>query len=118
MIKGGYLPQMLIYLLGVLLSSFAQIMLKTEASKEHAGVIAEYLNWRVIAGYGIIFGCTILTLLAYRGGLPVSWGNVLESAGYVFVTALGVTILKEKVGRDKLIALAVILAGILLFTIS
>lgn len=80
-------------------------------------MIAEYLNPRVIIGYGIIFGCTILTLLAYRGGLPVSWGNVLESAGYVFVTILGVTILKEKVGRDKLIALGVILAGILMFTL-
>jgi len=59
----------------------------------------------------------ILTLLAYRGGLPVSWGNVLESAGYVFVTVLGVMILKERVGRDKLIALGVILAGILMFTL-
>ena len=114
---GGYLLPMLIYLLGVLLSSFAQILLKTEASKEHASMIAEYLNPRGIIGYGIIFGCTILTLLAYRGGLPVSWGNVLESAGYVFVTILGVTILKEKVGRDKLIALGVILAGILMFTL-
>ena len=114
---GGYLLPMLFYLLGVLLSSFAQILLKTEASKEHASMIAEYLNPRVIIGYGIIFGCTILTLLAYRGGLPVSWGNVLESAGYVFVTILGVTILKEKVGRDKLIALGVILAGILMFTL-
>ena len=117
MTSGGYLPQMLIYLLGVLFSSFAQILLKKEASKEHGSLIAEYLNLRVILGYGIIFGCTMLTLLAYRGGLPVSWGNVLESAGYVFVTLLGVTILNEKVGRDKLIALCVILAGILLFTI-
>ena len=114
---GGYLLPMLIYLLGVLFSSFAQILLKTEASKEHSSMISEYLNPRVIIGYGIIFGCTILTLLAYRGGLPVSWGNVLESAGYVFVTILGVTILKEKVGRDKLIALGVILAGILMFTL-
>lgn len=117
MSANGYLPQVLIYLLGVLLSSFAQILLKSEASREHKSVIAEYLNVRVIAGYGIIFGCTILTLLAYRGGLPVSWGNVLESAGYVFVTILGVTILKEKVGRDKMIALAVILGGIILFTV-
>ena len=117
MTGSGHLPQMLIYLLGVLLSSFAQILLKKEASKEHDSLISEYLNLRGILGYGIIFGCTILTLLAYRGGLPVSWGNVLESAGYVFVTVLGVMILKERVGRDKLIALGVILAGILLFTL-
>ena len=117
MSQNGYPVQALIYLLGVLLSSFAQILLKKEASGEHDSLIWEYLNPRVIIGYAIIFGCTILTILAYRGGLPVSWGNVLESMGYVFVTVLGVTLLHEKVGREKLIALGVILVGVLMFTL-
>ncbi len=112
------LPYALIYLMGVLASSAAQIILKKEAVKEHTTLVAQYLNLRVIIGYGIIFGCTILTLLAYRGGLPVSWGNVLESCGYVFVTIFGVTLLHEKLSREKLGALVVIMAGIIMFTLS
>ncbi len=114
----SFLPFALVYLLGVLLSSFAQIILKKEAVKEHASFLAQYLNPSVIIGYGIIFGCTLLTLLAYRGGLPMSWGNVLESGGYVFVTLLGVTILKEKVSKEKLAALVVIMVGIVLFALG
>lgn len=113
--NAAYLPFALIYLSGVLLSSASQIILKKEAVKPHGSLWQEYLNPRVILGYGIIFGCTLLTLLAYRGGLPVSWGNVLESSGYLFVTAFARLFLGERVSRSKLLALGVILAGILLF---
>ncbi len=105
----------LIYLAGVFFSSCAQIILKKEAVREHDSMIKEYLNPRVILGYGITFGCTLLTVLAYSKGLPVSFGNVLESMGYLFVTIMGMTILGEKVGRRKWMALAVIMVGIFLF---
>ena len=113
-----FLPFAFIYLSGVLLSSCAQIILKKEAVKEHRSLLKQYLNPRVVIGYGIIFGTTLLTLLAYSGGLPVSWGNVLESSGYVFVTILGVTILKEKLTKEKAAALAVIMAGIVMFALG
>ena len=116
--KASYLTCVLIYLAGVFLSSVSQIILKKEAMREHDSFLKQYLNPSVILGYGIIFGCTVFTLLAYRGGLPVSWGNVLESAGYIFVTVMGVTILKERVTKEKLISLCVILAGIILFTLG
>ena len=111
----SFLPYAAIYLVGVLLSAAAQILLKTEAGKNHKDPVREYLNPRVILGYGIIFGVTFLTLAAYRGGLPVSWGNVLESSGYFFVTVLGVIVLKEKVTVKKVLALCVIMAGVVLF---
>ncbi len=116
--SASFLPFVFVYLLGVFLSSFAQIILKKEAMKEHASALREYLNPGVIIGYGIIFGCTLLTVTAYRGGLPVSWGNVLESSGYLFVTFFGVTLLKEKVTKEKGIALCVIMAGILMFALG
>ena len=116
--NAAFLPFACVYLAGVLLSSFAQIILKKEAMKEHDGFLRQYLNPGVIIGYGIIFGCTLLTVAAYRGGLPVSWGNVLESSGYLFVTLFGVTLLKERVTREKGIALCVIMAGILLFALG
>ncbi|MBQ6323137.1 MAG: multidrug ABC transporter [Lachnospiraceae bacterium] len=115
--RSKILTGVLIYLVGVFFSSVSQIILKTEANKEHKNILAEYLNVRVILGYGIIFACTMLTILAYRSGLPVGWGNVLETAGYVFVTILGCTILKEKINAAKITALAIIAGGIILFTL-
>ena len=113
-----YLPAVLIYLTGVFFSAVAQIVLKKEAVKDHKNIIMEYLNPRVIIGYGITFGCTVLTLASYRKGMRVSWANVLESMGYIFVTLLGVTILKEKITYKKLISLGIILTGVILFSLG
>ena len=110
------LPYMGIYLLGVFFSSCSQILLKKEAVREHKNFLAQYLNPPVILSYLIFGGCTLLTLLAYRR-LPVNYGPVLESAGYLFVTVLGVVFLHEKVNRKQLAALAVILAGILIYAL-
>ncbi len=105
----------LIYLAGVFFSSCAQILLKKEAMKPHDSFLKQYMNPRVILGYGITFACTLLTVLSYRVGMKVSWSNVLESTGYLFVTVLGVTVLHEKVTREKWISLGIILAGVVLF---
>ncbi len=115
--SGFWLP-VLIYLAGVLASAFAQILLKKEAMRSHDSFLQEYLNPRVITGYAITFGCTMLTILSYRFGMLVSWSNVLESMGYLFVTALGVLILHEHVSRRKWRALLVIIAGVAVFALG
>ncbi len=108
----------LVYLAGVFASACAQIILKKEAMKPHESLVKEYLNFRVILGYGITFGCTLLTVVSYRLGMKVSWSNVLESMGYLFVTFMGISLLKERVSREKWIALAIILTGVMLFTLG
>jgi drug/metabolite transporter (DMT)-like permease len=49
--------------------------------------------------------------------VPLSMGPILESCGYIFVTVLGVIILKEKISKRKLLGLVAILIGIVLFSI-
>ena len=115
--NGFPLSYVAIYLFGVFLSSGAQILLKKEACRKHKNIFREYLNARVVLGYGIILGVTLLTVLAYHGGLPVSWGNVLESCGYLFVTVFGVVLLKEKISKRKMLALFVIMTGVVLFAL-
>ena len=114
--RSGFLPYMAVYLLGVFLSSCSQIFLKKEAVKTHTSFLAEYLNPSVIVSYLVFGGCTLLTLFAYRR-LPVNYGAVLESAGYLFVTVLGVCFLKEKVTGKKMAALIVIFTGILIYAL-
>lgn len=107
----------LIYLLGVFLAAVSQVLLKKAAMRPHKNFVMEYLDWRVILGYGIFVGCTLLSILAYKG-IPMGLGPVLEATSYLYVTVFGVTIFKEKLSRKKCIALAMILAGILIYALA
>ena len=105
------LPYVLLYLASTFLASISQVLLKKAALREHKSLLAEYTDWRVILGYGLFVGCTLLTMLAYRG-VPLNVGPVLEATGYLYVTVFGVTIFHEKMNPKKILALALILAGI------
>ena len=82
------LPYVLLYLCSTFLSSVSQVLLKKAALREHKSVLAEYTDWRVILGYG-----------------------------YIYVTIFGVTIFHEKMNPKKIIALAMILVGILVYAL-
>ena len=114
--KNELLLYSLIYVSAVFISAVSQIMLKLSARKEYKSRIHEYMNPLVIVSYGLFFGCTLITLLAYRK-VPLSLGQILESSGYIFITILGTTILKEKLSKKKMIGMAVILLGIFVFTL-
>ena len=103
-------------LLSVFVSSIAQVMLKKAAQKEYESVLKEYLNPQVIAAYGIFFSATLLTIFAYRG-IPLSMGGILESTGYIYVTFFGVTIFHEKLTKKKLLALGMIIAGVVVYSL-
>jgi multidrug transporter EmrE-like cation transporter len=106
-----------ILLLSVLVSAVSQVFLKKEAMRPHASVIREYANARVICAYALFFISTLMTVLAYRG-IPLSLGPVLEATSYIYVTAFGVLIFGEKVGVGKIIALALIITGIVVFAVA
>ncbi len=103
-----------IMLISVFVGSVSQVMLKKAAQRTWASPIREYLNPLVICAYILFVGCTLVTVLAYRG-IPLSWGPVLEATSYIYVTAFGVWIFHEKLNRRKLVALALILAGIFIY---
>ena len=78
-----------IMLSGVFISSVSQVLLKRAAMEHHESRIREYLNLKVILAYLIFFCSTLLSIVAYRG-IPLSWGPILESTGYLYVTFFGV----------------------------
>lgn len=101
-------------LLGTFISSVAQVLLKKAAQKTYGSVWKEYLNAPVIAAYAIFFAASLLSVFAYRV-VPLSMGAMLEATGYVYVTAFGVLIFREKVNAKKVIALGLILCGIAVY---
>ena len=110
------LPYLLLYLFSTFLASVSQVLLKKAALREHKSLLAEYTDWRVLLGYGLFVGCTLLTMLAYKG-VPLNVGPVLEATGYLYVTLFGVTIFHERMDPRKIGALALILAGILVYAL-
>ena len=112
-IKSGYL---LLYLLSVFLAAVSQILLKKAALIKHDNIIAEYIDVRVLAGYGIFLLCTFMTMYAYKG-IPMNIGPILECTGYIYVMIFGAIFFKERITRGKIIALMVIVLGVIIYTI-
>ncbi|MEH2944999.1 multidrug ABC transporter [Lachnospiraceae bacterium KK002] len=106
----------LVFLIAVFMSSVSQILLKKSANKEYDNKIKEYLNFPVIIAYGLFFCSSLVVVLAYKG-VPLAMGPVLEATGYIWVSILGGIFLKEHISRKKVLGLAVIIIGILVFNI-
>lgn len=98
----------------VFISTCSQILLKTSSSIEYSSRIKEYLNWRVILGYGMLVVSTILTIFAFKG-LDYKNGPIIESLGYVFIMILSKIFLDEKITKNKIIGNSLILLGIAIF---
>ena len=105
-----------LYLASVFLSAVSQVLLKKAALRPHRSMLSEYSDIRVVSGYLLFFICTLLTALAYHG-IPMSLGPVLESTGYIYVTTFGVLFFHEKLNCRKVLALALIVFGICVYSL-
>lgn len=106
-----------IYLFGVFISAVSQVLLKKSAMRKHDSVVAEYLNPQVIFAYAIFVCATMLTVISYRV-VPLSLGPILEATSYIYVTVFGVMIFGERITRRRAIALALIVGGILVYSLG
>lgn len=106
-----------LFLLGTFISSVSQVMLKKSAQRSYPTRLAEYANPLVAGAYVIFVAATLLTIVAYRV-VPLSLGPILEATSYVYVTVFGVTIFHERMSVRKLVALGLIIAGIVVYSLS
>ena len=105
-----------IYILGVVISSISQVLLKKSADVERESKIKEYLNFKTIFAYGMFFLATLCSVFAYKY-VPLSMGPILGTIEYVFVAILSYYLLKEKISKRKLIGLITIILGVLVFSL-
>ncbi len=102
--------------LAVFVASVSQILLKQSAQMEHKNIIYKFLNWRVILGYALLFGTTIINVFAYRG-VELKVTPMIESTGIIWVTILAIWFLKERPSKRALLSIAVTVIGIIVFSI-
>lgn len=103
-----------VLLLGTFISAVSQVILKKAALKTYNSKIKEYLNLPVLFAYTLFVLTTLMCIVAYKV-VPLSFGPVLESTSYLYVTVFGVIFFKERLTKKKALALALIIAGILVY---
>lgn len=109
---------MMYYLLvvfAVLAAAGAQMLLKQGAKKQYPSFIRQYLNPWVIVGYGIMGMSMLLNIFCLSRGIQVKEVSIIESLSYLFVPCLSWMFFKEKVTWRKAGAIAVIMAGVVVF---
>lgn len=106
----------LILLSSVFISSISQILLKKSAEISYSSKLREYLNPYVISGYGLFFGCTLLSMFALKV-VPLSMSPIIESLGYIFVAVLSFLFLKERFTKRQMLGTILIIMGVLIYSI-
>jgi drug/metabolite transporter (DMT)-like permease len=109
---------MIYYLLvvfSVLAAAGAQMLLKQGAKKQYASFWRQYLNPWVIGGYGIMGASLLLNIFCLSHGVQVKEVSIIESLSYLFVPLLAWLFFREKITLRKAGAIAVIMAGMLVF---
>lgn len=101
-------------LAAVLISAVSQIFLKSSANVTYENKLKEYLNPRVIIGYGLMVLSTLCVIYAYRG-IEYKNGAVIESLGYLLIMILSRLVFKEEITRNKIIGNLLILLGVFIF---
>ena len=109
---------MMYYLLvvfSVFAAAGAQMLLKQGARKHYSSFWRQYLNPWVIGGYGIMGASLLLNIFCLSHGVQVKEVSIIEALSYLFVPCLSWMFFKEKVTWRKAGAIAVIMAGVMVF---
>jgi len=105
----------LLVIFSVFIAACAQLLLKKGAKMHYDSFIRQYLNVWVIGGYAIMFAAMFTNIFALTKGVQVKEISIIESLSYLFVPLLSYIFFKEKISVKKIIAIAVIICGIIIF---
>ncbi len=111
-------PWIFIFALAATIAAFSQMLLKKSATEEHENALKEYLNWKVIVGYGLMFVGMLLGVIGYGHGVQVKEGPVMESIGNVWIVFLSWLFFKEPITKKKVIGNILIILGIIVFNLA
>ena len=106
----------LIFIFAVFIASVSQILLKKSANNNHKNWLKEILNIRVFIAYSMFVLSSILIIYAYKG-VQLKYGSIIQSSGYIFILLLSKIFLEEKITKNKILGVTLIIIGIVVFKI-
>jgi drug/metabolite transporter (DMT)-like permease len=104
----------LLYIFGVILANYSQILLKKATLAVYDAKWKEYVNRYVISGYSLFVINAGLNVIAMKG-VPLKQAPVLESLSYVVILVFSWYFLGEKITKRKVIGNIIIIIGIAVF---
>lgn len=107
----------ILVILAVFSAAGAQMLLKKAATIKYPSVIRQYLNPWVIGGYSIMGVVMLVNIFAMSKGVQLKEVGIMESLSYLFVPCLSWMIFKERLTWLKILAIAVIMVGVIVFFI-
>ena len=102
-------------LFNVFVAAIAQMLLKKGAISRHASLAKEYLNPWVIGGYGLMGLSLLSNIYVLANGVQLKELGTIEAFSYLFVPALAFVFFKEKLSPRKVLSIALILVGVVIF---
>lgn len=105
-----------IFIISVCIASTSQLLLKKSANQEKKTKWQEYINAYVIVAYLLLFVSTMLTMLAYKN-LNLSMGVVIESISYIIIAIASYFLFKEKITKNKVVGIVMIITGIIIASV-
>jgi multidrug transporter EmrE-like cation transporter len=109
-------------IISILLTAIGQLLLKVGANSRHGArwipqSLKPYLNRYTIAGYGLLFIVTILSIYILEG-MPLKFFFPLFISGnLVMITIFSKIFLHESFTSYKIVGICMIISGILLFSL-
>lgn len=110
------MKSVIIFIVSIFIASISQVLLKKSANEEKKTKLQEYLNKNVIIAYILLLASTLLTMTAYKN-LELSTGVIIESISYIIIAVLSYFLFKEKITKNKLIGIIMIIAGIIVASV-
>lgn len=110
-------PWVLLFAAASLIAAFSHMLLKKSASESHENIIREYLNIKVILGYGLMFAGMFLCIFAYSKEVSMQSGAIMDSTGNIWVMILSFLCFREPITKKKVIGNILIISGIILFSV-
>ena len=102
-------------LFNVFVAAVAQMLLKKAAITPHKSFIKEYLNPWVIGGYSLMIFSLVSNVYVLSQGVLLKELGTIEAASYLFVPVLAFIFFKEKLSPRKMLSIALILLGVVIF---
>ncbi|PKL69638.1 MAG: hypothetical protein CVV30_08800 [Methanomicrobiales archaeon HGW-Methanomicrobiales-1] len=103
--------------LAILLTGVSQVLMKKGSSKKGEGrfqILSMYLNTPTMTAYGLLLVTTVLSVIVLRD-IPLKVFYAVSSLNFLIVTGLSYWLLNERVNREMIIALALLVGGVLVF---
>ena len=105
----------IIVILSVLAAAGAQMLLKKAASNHYPTFWRQYVNPWVIGGYAVLGVSMLVNIFAMSKGVQLKEVGIIEALSYLFVPTLAFVLFGERMSWLKLLAIAIIIIGVVIF---